>query len=83
MPSLLNEACLVTVCSLGIFVLFLQPPEVASKPPGASITGPKATPQNQFSEHDKTLYRWVHFVAFIHRTDQEFTLLINEKSLLC
>ncbi|XP_060035269.1 tight junction protein ZO-1 isoform X5 [Erinaceus europaeus] len=34
-----------------------KPPEVASKPAGAPITGPKATPQNQFSEHDKTLYR--------------------------
>ncbi|XP_019315615.1 tight junction protein ZO-1 isoform X5 [Panthera pardus] len=34
-----------------------KPPEVASKPPGAAIIGPKATPQNQFSEHDKTLYR--------------------------
>uniref|UniRef100_A0A250Y7U9 Zona occludens protein 1 n=1 Tax=Castor canadensis TaxID=51338 RepID=A0A250Y7U9_CASCN len=34
-----------------------KPPEVASKPPGALITGPKPTPQNQFSEHDKTLYR--------------------------
>nr|XP_020034120.1 tight junction protein ZO-1 isoform X4 [Castor canadensis] len=34
-----------------------KPPEVASKPPGAPITGPKPTPQNQFSEHDKTLYR--------------------------
>nr|XP_045000846.1 tight junction protein ZO-1 isoform X8 [Jaculus jaculus] len=33
-----------------------KPPEVASKPPGASATGPKST-QNQFSEHDKTLYR--------------------------
>ncbi|XP_014644093.1 PREDICTED: tight junction protein ZO-1 isoform X5 [Ceratotherium simum simum] len=34
-----------------------KPPEVASKPAGAPIIGPKATPQNQFSEHDKTLYR--------------------------
>ncbi|KAF3817974.1 hypothetical protein GH733_014846 [Mirounga leonina] len=34
-----------------------KPPEGASKPPGAPIIGPKATPQNQFSEHDKTLYR--------------------------
>ncbi|XP_048224739.1 tight junction protein ZO-1 isoform X5 [Perognathus longimembris pacificus] len=34
-----------------------KPPEVASKPPGASITAPKSTSQNQFSEHDKTLYR--------------------------
>ncbi|XP_023507335.2 tight junction protein ZO-1 isoform X7 [Equus caballus] len=34
-----------------------KPPEVASKPPVAPIIGPKATPQNQFSEHDKTLYR--------------------------
>ncbi|XP_036734655.2 tight junction protein ZO-1 isoform X2 [Manis pentadactyla] len=34
-----------------------KPPEVASKPPGAPILGPKATSQNQFSEHDKTLYR--------------------------
>lgn len=44
---------------------FLQPPEVASKPPGAPTIGPKATPQNQFSEHDKTLYRWVRFVVFV------------------
>ncbi|XP_037688810.1 tight junction protein ZO-1 isoform X5 [Choloepus didactylus] len=35
-----------------------KPPEAASKPPGAAaIIGPKSTPQNQFSEHDKTLYR--------------------------
>ncbi|XP_012588199.1 PREDICTED: tight junction protein ZO-1 isoform X4 [Condylura cristata] len=34
-----------------------KPPEVASKPPGAPIIGPKTIPQNQFSEHDKTLYR--------------------------
>ncbi|XP_004372695.1 tight junction protein ZO-1 isoform X2 [Trichechus manatus latirostris] len=34
-----------------------KPPEVASKPPGAPIIGPKPAPQNQFSEHDKTLYR--------------------------
>ncbi|XP_074174211.1 tight junction protein 1 isoform X4 [Rhinolophus sinicus] len=34
-----------------------KPPEVASKPPGAPVVGPKATSQNQFSEHDKTLYR--------------------------
>ncbi|XP_063105967.1 tight junction protein ZO-1 isoform X6 [Cavia porcellus] len=34
-----------------------KPPEVASKPPGAAVTGPRPTPQNQFSEHDKTLYR--------------------------
>nr|XP_058150827.1 tight junction protein ZO-1 isoform X5 [Dasypus novemcinctus] len=34
-----------------------KPPEAASKPPGAPITGPKPTPQNHFSEHDKTLYR--------------------------
>ncbi|XP_069322789.1 tight junction protein ZO-1 isoform X7 [Eulemur rufifrons] len=34
-----------------------KPPEVASKPPSAPIIGPKPTPQNQFSEHDKTLYR--------------------------
>ncbi|XP_058398270.1 tight junction protein ZO-1 isoform X4 [Diceros bicornis minor] len=34
-----------------------KPPEVASKPAGAPLIGPKATPQNQFSEHDKTLYR--------------------------
>ncbi|KAB1257116.1 Tight junction protein ZO-1 [Camelus dromedarius] len=34
-----------------------KPPEVASKPPGAPVTGPKATPQSQFSEQDKTLYR--------------------------
>ncbi|XP_052017296.1 tight junction protein ZO-1 isoform X5 [Apodemus sylvaticus] len=34
-----------------------KPPEVASKPPSASLAGPKPVPQNQFSEHDKTLYR--------------------------
>ncbi|GAB1292184.1 Tight junction protein ZO-1 [Apodemus speciosus] len=34
-----------------------KPPEVASKPPSASLGGPKPVPQNQFSEHDKTLYR--------------------------
>ncbi|KAM7048539.1 tight junction protein 1 isoform 5-T5 [Molossus nigricans] len=34
-----------------------KPPEVAAKPPGAPVVGPKATPQSQFSEHDKTLYR--------------------------
>ncbi|XP_054550758.1 tight junction protein ZO-1 isoform X9 [Talpa occidentalis] len=34
-----------------------KPPEVASKPPGAPTIGPKTIPQNQFSEHDKTLYR--------------------------
>ncbi|XP_064152303.1 tight junction protein ZO-1 isoform X4 [Loxodonta africana] len=34
-----------------------KPPEVASKPAGPPIIGPKSTPQNQFSEHDKTLYR--------------------------
>ncbi|XP_020144655.2 tight junction protein 1 isoform X3 [Microcebus murinus] len=34
-----------------------KPPEVASKPPSAPIIGPKPTLQNQFSEHDKTLYR--------------------------
>ncbi|XP_053514923.1 tight junction protein ZO-1 isoform X5 [Artibeus jamaicensis] len=34
-----------------------KPPEVASKPPGAPIIGPKATPQSQFGDHDKTLYR--------------------------
>ncbi|KAM5291555.1 tight junction protein 1 isoform 3-T3 [Glossophaga mutica] len=34
-----------------------KPPEAVSKPPGAPIAGPKATPQSQFSEHDKTLYR--------------------------
>ncbi|XP_039709359.1 tight junction protein 1 isoform X4 [Pteropus medius] len=33
-----------------------KPPEIPSKPPGAPVTGPKST-QNQFSEHDKTLYR--------------------------
>lgn len=32
-------------------------PEVASKPPSASLAGPKPAPQSQFSEHDKTLYR--------------------------
>ncbi|XP_021567236.1 tight junction protein ZO-1 isoform X4 [Carlito syrichta] len=34
-----------------------KPSEVASKPPGAPIISSKPTPQNQFSEHDKTLYR--------------------------
>ncbi|XP_005381713.1 PREDICTED: tight junction protein ZO-1 isoform X4 [Chinchilla lanigera] len=34
-----------------------KPPEVASKPPGTAVAGPKPAPQNQFSEHDKTLYR--------------------------
>ncbi|XP_053768767.1 tight junction protein ZO-1 isoform X2 [Desmodus rotundus] len=34
-----------------------KPPEVASKPPGAPVIGPKATLQSQFSDHDKTLYR--------------------------
>ncbi|XP_050005071.1 tight junction protein ZO-1 isoform X2 [Alexandromys fortis] len=34
-----------------------KPPEVASKPPSASLAGPKPVPQSQFSEHDKTLYR--------------------------
>ncbi|XP_029395281.1 tight junction protein ZO-1 isoform X7 [Mus pahari] len=34
-----------------------KPPEVASKPPSASLAGSKPVPQNQFSEHDKTLYR--------------------------
>uniref|UniRef100_A0A8C6N0G4 Zona occludens protein 1 n=1 Tax=Mus spicilegus TaxID=10103 RepID=A0A8C6N0G4_MUSSI len=34
-----------------------KPPEVASKPPAASLAGPKPVPQSQFSEHDKTLYR--------------------------
>ncbi|KAM5207263.1 tight junction protein 1 isoform 6-T6 [Hipposideros larvatus] len=34
-----------------------KPPEVASKPPSTAVIGPKATSQNQFSEHDKTLYR--------------------------
>nr|KAF6399481.1 tight junction protein 1 [Molossus molossus] len=34
-----------------------KPPEVAAKPPGAPVVGPKAIPQSQFSEHDKTLYR--------------------------
>ncbi|XP_032031774.1 tight junction protein ZO-1 isoform X4 [Hylobates moloch] len=34
-----------------------KPQEVASKPSGAPIIGPKPTSQNQFSEHDKTLYR--------------------------
>lgn len=46
---------------------FLQPPEIPSKPPGAPVTGPKST-QNQFSEHDKTLYRWVALVAFVGRS---------------
>ncbi|XP_051062412.1 tight junction protein ZO-1 isoform X1 [Phodopus roborovskii] len=34
-----------------------KPPEVASKPPSASLAGPKPAPQSQFNEHDKTLYR--------------------------
>lgn len=34
-----------------------KPPEVAAKPSGAPIVGPKAPPQSQFSDHDKTLYR--------------------------
>ncbi|XP_008569356.1 PREDICTED: tight junction protein ZO-1 isoform X4 [Galeopterus variegatus] len=34
-----------------------KPPEVTPKPPSAPIIGPKPTPQSQFSEHDKTLYR--------------------------
>ncbi|KAL1774162.1 tight junction protein ZO-1 isoform X5, partial [Sigmodon hispidus] len=34
-----------------------KPPEVASKPPSASLAGPKPAPQSQFSEHSKTLYR--------------------------
>ncbi|XP_036040690.1 tight junction protein ZO-1 isoform X4 [Onychomys torridus] len=34
-----------------------KPPEVASKPPSASLAGPKPAPQSQFSDHDKTLYR--------------------------
>ncbi|XP_006901386.1 PREDICTED: tight junction protein ZO-1-like [Elephantulus edwardii] len=34
-----------------------KPPEVPSKPPSVPMVGPKPTPQNQFSEHDKTLYR--------------------------
>ncbi|XP_007638351.2 tight junction protein ZO-1 isoform X6 [Cricetulus griseus] len=34
-----------------------KPPEVASKPPSASLAGPKPASQSQFSEHDKTLYR--------------------------
>ncbi|XP_053437926.1 tight junction protein ZO-1 isoform X4 [Nycticebus coucang] len=33
-----------------------KPPEVTSKPPGVPVIGPKPS-QNQFSEHDKTLYR--------------------------
>ncbi|XP_058522530.1 tight junction protein ZO-1 isoform X2 [Ochotona princeps] len=33
-----------------------KPPE-ASKAPAAAAVGPKSTSQNQFSEHDKTLYR--------------------------
>ncbi|XP_075414069.1 tight junction protein 1 isoform X2 [Tenrec ecaudatus] len=32
-------------------------PEVASKPLSVPIVGPKSATQNQFSEHDKTLYR--------------------------
>ncbi|XP_020819202.1 tight junction protein 1 isoform X3 [Phascolarctos cinereus] len=35
----------------------IKPPEIAPKPAIAPISGPKSTSQNQFSEHDKTLYR--------------------------
>ncbi|XP_051836924.1 tight junction protein ZO-1 isoform X6 [Antechinus flavipes] len=35
----------------------IKPPEIAPKPAVAPISGPKSTSQNQFSEHDKTLYR--------------------------
>ncbi|XP_074151092.1 tight junction protein 1 isoform X8 [Sminthopsis crassicaudata] len=35
----------------------IKPPEIAPKPTVAPISGPKSTSQNQFSEHDKTLYR--------------------------
>ncbi|XP_012867351.1 PREDICTED: tight junction protein ZO-1 [Dipodomys ordii] len=41
----------------GTDTVSFKPSEVASKPPGAPITAPKPTSQNQFSEHDKTLYR--------------------------
>ncbi|XP_042554430.1 tight junction protein ZO-1 isoform X2 [Dipodomys spectabilis] len=41
----------------GTDAVSFKPSEVASKPPGAPITAPKPTSQNQFSEHDKTLYR--------------------------
>lgn len=64
-----HAACFVIVCSWGMCVFSLQPPEVASKPPGAPITGPKATPQSQFSDHDKTLYRWVPLWPLWQGTD--------------
>ncbi|KAM9066295.1 tight junction protein 1 isoform 11-T12 [Sarcophilus harrisii] len=35
----------------------IKPPEIAPKPAVAPISGPKSTSQNQFSDHDKTLYR--------------------------
>ncbi|XP_068954542.1 tight junction protein ZO-1 isoform X7 [Petaurus breviceps papuanus] len=35
----------------------IKPPEIAPKPAVAPISGPKSASQNQFSEHDKTLYR--------------------------
>ncbi|XP_036592859.1 tight junction protein ZO-1 isoform X6 [Trichosurus vulpecula] len=35
----------------------IKPPEIAPKPAIAPISGPKSASQNQFSEHDKTLYR--------------------------
>ncbi|XP_056663625.1 tight junction protein ZO-1 isoform X10 [Monodelphis domestica] len=35
----------------------VKPPEIAPKPTVVPISGPKSTSQNQFSEHDKTLYR--------------------------
>ncbi|XP_069899226.1 tight junction protein ZO-1 isoform X6 [Dipodomys merriami] len=41
----------------GTDAVSFKPSEVVSKPPGAPITAPKPTSQNQFSEHDKTLYR--------------------------
>ncbi|XP_023381793.1 tight junction protein ZO-1 [Pteropus vampyrus] len=52
-----------------------KPPEIPSKPPGAPVTGPKSA-QNQFSEHDKTLYRWVARVA-LNAREQEKTAALE------
>lgn len=38
---------------------FLQSVEAVSRPVAAPATAPKATLQNQLSDHDKPLYRWV------------------------
>uniref|UniRef100_A0A6I8NIH4 Zona occludens protein 1 n=1 Tax=Ornithorhynchus anatinus TaxID=9258 RepID=A0A6I8NIH4_ORNAN len=35
----------------------VKPLEVAPRPSGVAVSGPKPTSQNQFSEHDKTPYR--------------------------